>query len=68
MSSTFNIFVMEYFDLISTIVINEPDKYTDVISDINQCLEKHGWSNGFRSEPNQSALVKDLEIIVDKYF
>lgn len=77
MSSTYNTSVIEYFEILSPILEEDPDRYLDLTSDIQKCLQKHGWDctgnatvggRGFTSDFDHPVLVDNLQKIIDKYF
>ena len=77
MSSTLNTFIIDYFQIIGTLLNEAPDRYLDITYEIQKCLQNHGWDyignssdggTGFQGAPNRKMLVEDLKNIVDKYF
>ena len=71
LTSRLNIVVQEYFEYVTMLLDVNAELYSPITSEIQAMFEKHGWSTvsptGFRSEPNQKALVEGLHAIVDKY-
>lgn len=43
MSSTFNTYVSNYFESVSEFMEMNANKYYDIVSDVQNCLQKHGW-------------------------
>lgn len=77
LGSTFNIFVSEYFDMMSCLLDEDPSKYCDIALEIQECLMKYGWDcsgnlipggKGFITEPKVKQLVPELELILSKYY
>lgn len=77
MGSTLNVYIINYFEDIGPILNEAPDKYFDVTSEIQLCLQTHGWDctgnstiggRGFRTEPNKINLIEDFQQIINKYF
>lgn len=74
LGSTLNTFVVEYFGVVKFLLEDDYNRYKDITNEIEECLQLHTWkcktdtsAGGFHSEPNRSALVEDLEKIVNKY-
>lgn len=75
MASSLTQIIMEYFDTINLILVDDKNKYQGITLDIKECFERHGWKcknatslGGFYTAPNQDSLVSDFHKIIDKYF
>lgn len=75
MGSTLTLVIMDYFEVIESVLADDPIKYKDITSEIKTCFEKHGWkcksdktAGGFQTAPNPTALATDLNAIINRYF
>ena len=74
LDSCLNVYVLEYYSIITDILAMESSDYVNVTNEINDCLIKHGWGfqsksgQGFHTSPNRKELINDLVAIMNKYF
>jgi hypothetical protein len=68
MTSTLNIVVLEYFETMESLLLENSERYSDIANEISSCLIKYGWERGFTKEPKTKDMVLDLQNIVNKYF
>lgn len=68
MTSTLNVIVINYFETIELLLLENRKRYSAITNEISSCLGKHGWKNGFTKEPKIKDMLTDLQNIADKYF
>lgn len=72
MSSTITLFVQEYLESATTMLESNIEKYHPIVLEIQRVLEQAGWSTfgqgGFKKEPDRLFLLKELQVIVGKFF
>jgi hypothetical protein len=74
MGSSLTNYIIEYFEVVHSIMETEPDKYLEITSEVVKWLGLYGWNNdrfdgsiGFQTEPDRIGLADNLTTIMTSH-